>query len=206
MDGFDAKNLPCVVSFGQFVKFVCLTEWVGKKSFLSPRHDMTEDEMIELLNRRASIRPTPGMAGVFYRDAPACAALGGGYGQFLWFEGMPGLLEFLRDHAHDMNLGMGPMYMEHQKLRDQAANFTQKAIDGDLPMTALVNQLNIALEGFVEIEWIGLFEELILGLEGFPMKLREEFIFANGSVPSNNLAIPNANLPDFIEFLSSYGV
>jgi hypothetical protein len=165
---------------------------------------MTEDEFIDLVNRHAETRPTSGMSGVFYRDAPSCAALGGGYGQFLWFADMAALLEFLREHVHD--LGMGPMYLDHSKLRQQAEHFLERAAEGELPLQTLVNQLNIALEGFVEIEWIGHFEDLVIGLEKFPMKLREEFIFSTGGVPEGDLVISNTEVSDFVGFLASYGV
>lgn len=165
---------------------------------------MEEQEFITLVNQLAEVRPAPGFAGVFYRDAPSCAALGGGYGQFLWFADMAALLEFLREHVHD--LGMGPMYLDHSKLRQQAEHFVERAIEGELHLSALINQLNIALEGFVEIEWIGHFEDLVLGLDSFPMKLRGEFLSNRGGGTPRDLAISNTQVPEFVDFLASYGV
>ena len=160
--------------------------------------------MIELLNRRATLKPSSGMAGVFYSSAPSCAALDSGCGQFLWFESMPALLEFLRDHAHDMNLGMGPMSMEHQKLRDQAARAVERAIEGELPLPPMIVQLNIALEGFVEIEWIGLFEDLVLGTDDFSKHVRKSFKGEGESTSDRDSGLTNDEVPQFAEFLSSF--
>lgn len=165
---------------------------------------MTEDEIIALVNRHAEVRPAPGSAGIFYRDAPSCAALGGGYGQFLWFDGMRELLEFLCEHVHD--LGMGPMYLDHSKLREQAEHFVSRTINDELPLPSLINQLNIALEGFIEIEWVGLFEDLVIGLDAFPLKLREDFLSGRGAVTTGDLVISNAQVSEFVDFLASYGV
>ena len=165
---------------------------------------MEEQEFIDLVNQLAQVRPAPGHAGVFYSDSPSCAGLSSGAGQFLWFGGMRELLEFLRDHVHD--LGMGPMYLDHSKLREQADHFVGRAIDGDLPLAALINQLNIALEGFIEIEWVGLFEDLVIGLDAFPLKLREDFLSERGAITTGGKAISNAQVPEFVDFLASYGV
>lgn len=165
---------------------------------------MEQHDFLRLVNELAELRPRSGFAGFFYRDAPSCVALGGGYGQFLWFEDMEALLAFLGEHVHD--LGMGPMYLDHSKVRQQARHFVERASQGEIPLPALVNQLNIALEGFIEIEWLGLFEDLVLGLENFPMKVREEFIFNTGGIPTGDLVIPTTEVSDFIEFLGSYGI
>ncbi len=167
---------------------------------------MNEDEMIELLNRRASMKPAPGMAGVFYRDSPACAALSSGCGQFLWFESMPGLLEFLRDHAHDMNLGMGPMHLDHQALRAQATTITESAIQGDLSLRELIPQLNTTLEGFTEIEWVGLFEDLVLGLDSFAIGVKRAFKKERGLPAEGECLLSNDEIAPFKDFMSGYGV
>jgi hypothetical protein len=166
---------------------------------------MDENEMIELINHHAELTPEPGMAGVFYRDTPSSAALSSGTGQFLWFACMAETLEFLRDHAHDMNLGMGPMSMDPQPLRDQVEHFVDRAIAGDLPPNAMVTQLNIALEGYVEIDWVGQFEDLVLGEDDFALDVRRSFKRSQGEA-GDDLQILNDQIDEFREFLPEYGL
>ena len=163
-----------------------------------------EEKFIILLNQLAETRPASGMTGLYYHDSPACAAFSSGSGQFLWFADMSKLLEFLRNHAHD--LAPGPMYLDHAKLKEQAAHFIDRAIEGDLPMEALINQLNIALEGFVEIDWMGQFEDLVLSLDDFPVLVRQDFFESIGIVACENRVIGNDQVGEFTDFLTDYGV
>lgn len=134
---------------------------------------MTEDELIEFMNDPDRLGPAVGRFGFCYGPAPACAALDEGIRQFVWFKTEREALEFLQENA--AGLGMGVAYLDHNRVRDAVSDIVGRQLVHKGNGSAFLNSLNVALETFIVIEWLGSFEDLLLDTEAFPSRLRSRF-------------------------------
>jgi hypothetical protein len=166
----------------------------AEQTAADPDQKDEEEVFIERLNHHLELRPTPGMEGVFYR-----CKWPSGIEAFLWFPDRWELLMFLMEYAVDLNVG--PACLDHNQLRMQVIRFTEQAIDGELPTDKYIQQVNATLEQFIEIEWIGHFEELVTGDGPFPVRARQRFRESLELPHEGNDPIPDREVEAFTDFL-----
>ncbi|MFH0879845.1 MAG: hypothetical protein V2A34_09045 [Lentisphaerota bacterium] len=97
-------------------------------------------------------------------------------GHFLWFENREELLEFMSRHlVRWISLGGGEVE-DLPKICDEAVTLVKKVTDRQVRLSAALEELSDWLYEFnMEITWAGSFQELLTGLDEFPMAVRSWF-------------------------------
>ena len=136
--------------------------------------------------------PTSYSWGFFaYDDAPG--GIGGGAGNFSWFDSKEELVSFLAKFpllAHSSDTSDTERFVRAKNFLSSvtAENFDQKAVD----------ELNTINSGVEQIQWIGQLSDLLSGETEFAEGMRKFF-----SDSSEKLA--KSRIPEFAEFLRSWG-
>jgi hypothetical protein len=137
-------------------------------------------------------QPTSSSWGFFaYDDAPG--GIGGGSGNFSWFDSKEELFSFLTKFpllAHSTETADTERFEKATDFLSQstAESFDQKA----------VNELNQINSGVEQIQWFGQLNDLLSGDDEFAKGMRS---FFSGS--SNQLS--KTKIPEFAEFLRGWG-
>lgn len=161
---------------------------------------MTEDELIEFMNNPERLGPAVGRFGFCYGPAPACAALDEGIRQFLWFATERESLEFLQENA--VGLGMGVAYLDHSRAREAVGDLVERQLARRGNSAAFLNSLNVSLETFIVIEWLGSFEDLLLSTEAFPSRMRSRFAEEEAKPLTNGGYLQQGDKVEFARWLS----
>lgn len=136
--------------------------------------------------------PTSYSWGFFaYDDAPG--VIGGGVGNFSWFDSKDELVSFLAKFpllAHSSDSSDTELFVKAKNFLSSVApeNFDQKVVD----------ELNKMISGVEQIQWFGQLDDLLSGETEFAEGLRKFF-----SQSSDKLA--NNRIPEFAEFLRGWG-
>lgn len=139
-----------------------------------------------------------------YGDAPG--AIGGGVGQFQWYESREEMLEYVRRHLTFLMPGQSSIDPGRvaREVEETMANFSGK--DEDLENLRL--KLNKSLRTFSIISWWGTFPTLLQSDESFPASVRswcrEEM--SNYEEEGTSEPIADEELDDFLTALHEYGM
>ncbi len=137
-------------------------------------------------------QPTSSSWGFFaYDDAPG--AVGGGAGNFSWFDSKEDLFEFLRKFPLLANSAESIGTERFEKASDLLAGTTAETLD-----QSVVNQLNAINSGVEQIQWLGQLNELLSGGGEFAEGMRK--FFSGSSTP-----LSKTRIPEFAEFLRGWG-
>ncbi len=126
-----------------------------------------------------------------YDDAPG--GIGGGSGNFSWFDSKQELVSFLTKFpllAHSSatpDMELFARAKEHL-LRVTAETFDQRAVD----------ELNVINSGVEQIQWFGQLEELLSGDGEFAEGLRAFFA-------GSSKQLSKTKIPEFVVFLRGWG-
>jgi hypothetical protein len=137
-----------------------------------------------------------------YGDAPA--AIGGGFGSFIWFSHRSEMLDFIKHVLPYSPPGRSDLDWEKvaHETSDIIDQMNQKQIDDKTG----ISQLNTALASFSQIEWMGTFGDLLGGEHHYAKNVREEFSSMLESADGETSApIKDDAIEDFKEFLSTWG-
>jgi hypothetical protein len=126
-----------------------------------------------------------------YDDAPG--AIGGGAGNFSWFDSKQELVSFLAKFpllVHSSDTLDTERFVEAKKFLASVTpdNFDQKSVDE-------LNKINAGVE---QIQWFGQLDDLLSGETEFAKGMRAFF-----SKSSEHLA--KSQIPEFAEFLRKWG-
>jgi hypothetical protein len=126
-----------------------------------------------------------------YDDAPG--EIGGGAGNFSWFESKDELVSFLTKFpllAHSSDSTDTERFIKAKNCLAQIAseNFDQKVVDD-------LNKINSGVE---QIQWFGQLDELLSGETEFAKGMRT---FHSGSSEK----LPKSRIPEFVVFLRNWG-
>ncbi|HEY9733865.1 MAG TPA: hypothetical protein V6C89_18285 [Drouetiella sp.] len=136
--------------------------------------------------------PTSYSWGFFaYDDGPD--VVGGGPGNFSWFDSKEELVNFLVKFpmlAHSATTSNSEQF---DKAKDIMLSVTPDTFD-----QAVVDKLNKAIAGVEQIQWFGQLNDILTGDTEFEMGLRK---FFSGS--SDKLT--KSRIPEFAEFLRNWG-
>jgi len=156
-------------------------------------HDVPNHiELEQAFEKSFEREPTSYSWGFFaYDDAPG--GIGGGSGNFSWFDSKQELVSFLGKYpllAHSSHTLDTEQFSEAKNfLRSfTPETFDQKAVD----------QLNKMISGVEQIQWFGQLNDLLSGEAEFEKGMRK---FFSGS--SEKLA--KSRIPEFAEFLRNWG-
>jgi hypothetical protein len=158
----------------------------------------TETGQIELeaaFEKSFEREPTSYSWGFFaYDDAPGI--VGGGAGNFSWFDSKNELLSFLVKFpllAHSYETSATPDSEQFKRAKDFLSSFKAESFD-----QAAVDQLNKINSGVEQIQWFGQLNDLLCGDTEFAKGMRTFF-----SKSSEKLA--KTEIPEFAEFLRNWG-
>jgi hypothetical protein len=149
-------------------------------------------ELEQAFEKSFEKEPTSYSWGLFaYDDAPG--AIGGGSGNFSWFDSKDELVGFLTKFpllAHSSDSTDTELFVKakHCLAQITAENFDQKVVDD-------LNKINSGVE---QIQWLGQFVDLLSGESEFAKGMRKFF-----SGTSEKLA--KSRIPEFAEFLRNWG-
>jgi hypothetical protein len=140
--------------------------------------------------------------GLFtYGDAPP--AIGGGVGVFQWFGQLPELLAFISDLS-----AAGYMtFDEEEDWHELRGDLRQIAAMYEVDPEQAIRAFNKELVSLLQITWIGRFEDLINGDDGFAAMVRARFRDDWDDKPAMTSidAIKEDERQSFLIFLSEYG-
>ena len=134
-----------------------------------------------------------------YGDAPP--AIGGGMQWFYWFDDRPTMFDFLKSCALFINPPRSDLDLP--QLASSVRSTVEKGIVRDLE--SFRNKLNNLLHGCSQFTWMGSFEELRSGDQPEAVVVRNNFHSSRDRLEDGS-AIPDDELTEFTEFLSSYGL
>ncbi|MBS1956042.1 MAG: hypothetical protein JST89_17795 [Cyanobacteria bacterium SZAS-4] len=126
-----------------------------------------------------------------YDDSPG--AVGGGAGNFSWFDSKEELLDFLRKFPLLATSAESGDTERFEKASDLLARATVETLD-----QSTVNELNAINSGVEQIQWFGQLNDLLSGEGEFAEGLRK---FFSGS----SHQIFKTRIPEFAEFLRNWG-
>jgi hypothetical protein len=116
-----------------------------------------------------------------------------GAGLFLWFNTRQGLLQFLADYEGPDQGGADDV----PRVRAGMRKVANQVLAGRLGLEKGRLRFNKVLQGYLDIEWIGQFEEMLSGKHPLAQKVRADLLGTRGgaSVP----AIAAEDVREFIE-------
>ena len=126
-----------------------------------------------------------------YDDAPG--AVGGGAGNFSWFDSKNELFSFLTKYPLLAHSNAAPDTERFVKAKDYLAQLTVETLD-----QKAVNELNQLNAGIEQIQWFGQLNDLLSGDDEFAKGMRT---FFSGSPE----LLLKTNIPEFAEFLRGWG-
>ncbi len=137
-------------------------------------------------------QPASSSWGFFaYDDAPG--GVGGGAGNFSWFDSKEELFDFLKKFpllAHSLENSDTERIA---KASDLLSRTTADTLD-----LSVIKELNIINSGVEQIQWFGQLNELLSGEGEFPEGMRT---FFSGS----STQLSKTKIPEFAEFLRGWG-
>lgn len=153
----------------------------------------TGPESLELEFEKSFERqPTSYSWGFFaYDDAPG--GIGGGAGNFSWFDSKEDLVLFVQKFpllAHSFG---SPDVEKLESVRGFLEKVSVEKFD-----QSTVDELNKLNRGVEQIQWFGQFQELLSGETEFAQGLRKFFSSSTNSLSKNRI-------PEFAEFLRNWG-
>ncbi len=141
--------------------------------------------------------------GMFsFADAPP--AIGGGVGAFQWFETLQELLAFITD----LSAARFTTFEEESEYIDLRDGLRKIASGYEADPKRTIDAFNQELTDLLQITWIGKFEDLASGEEGFPEVVRARFRddWDDEPVSGSKASIRNEEKHNFINYLSEYGI
>lgn len=126
-----------------------------------------------------------------YDDAPG--AIGGGAGNFSWFDSKEELVRFLQKFpllAHSLGTTDAELFEKAKRCLSTVTveDFDQKKVD----------ELNKITTGVEQIQWFGQFTDLLSGETEYAQGLRKFF-------SSSTEHLSKTQIPEFAEFLRNWG-
>jgi len=122
-----------------------------------------------------------------------------GVGLFLWFKTKEELLRFLGEYE-----GSNSEQHDQTDLRAGLRKVTKQIGAGRLGLEKGRQHLNELLKGYIQIEWLGTFDEMLAGKHLFCQQLRADFLEVEDSaLPAPR--IPERSVKGFVDFLRNYG-
>ena len=131
----------------------------------------------------------------------ASPAIGGGMQWFYWFNDKAAMFEFLKDCALSLNPPRSDLDLP------QLASSVRSAIENGRgrDLEFIRNELNKLLHGCSQFTWMGSFGELKSGDHPEAVAVRNNFHSSREKLDDGS-AIPDKDVPEFTEFLNSYGL
>ncbi len=120
---------------------------------------------------------------------------------FYWFDDRPTMFDFLKSCALFINPPRSDLDLP--QLASSVRSTVEKGIVRDLE--SFRNKLNNLLHGCSQFTWMGSFEELRSGDQPEAVVVRNNFHSSRDRLEDGS-AIPDDELTEFTEFLSSYGL
>lgn len=179
-----------------------MEEWTMSEEDWERLHEEAADVGLEA----HEATPQPNWWGIeYYGDAPA--AIGGGFGAFLWFPTKEALFDFVGRLLTFAN--PGPSEVDHGRVAREVAASTDRIRAGQVSMDDGMVALNVILTRFSQIRWWGQFQELLTGTREFELDVRawaRSSWSEDGEESTDTSPITPDELEPFIEALLMYGV
>ena len=164
--------------------------------------ELLTEQAMQAMQESSRLEPTLYPWGVFsWGDAPP--ACGGGVGGFQWFASLNDLLAWVTDLSPASYMTFddeGEWLAYRDDLRETGKSFSNNPQD-------TLNDLNVKLRGLLQIDWIGVWQDLLVSTDPYPQLIRQRFRNDwDSEDPFSTTQIPDDELEAFLDFVREYGV
>jgi hypothetical protein len=153
----------------------------------------------------ADVTPAAGKHGFFScGDAPG--GIGGGIGIFVWFNDEDSLLNYIGKVLPFTPPGPHGANVDEVEARVLEVLERKHNASTELTFAQVIEQLNPILKGFSQINWMGVYESLIVPVvdDEFRQRLRVD-LFESLEISPYDGQLQDQHLEDFNEMLQGYG-